>query len=763
MRRGKRTGIFFLAWMAMLLFPPLTKAQPPEKTRVAVFNFGTLNIEASGYGTTVTNMLLSSLQGESSLDLLDRKELETFLSLNDMQQNDNPENMLAIGTRLGMGVIVAGNVQKKGSIIAINCKAVHVEQKKVIFQTQVRTPGDAGILGEVRKLCGMLTTAIAQKTQKQPEETVALGGPINLRKRSGDMRVSLSWENPPGCAASTYDVYRSSSQDGPFVRITRTLQPEYLDVNLERDMTYYYKVCSYDNSGRRSEFSVVIPAEATLTPNPPVILNAEGHARSIKLVWSPNPVKSDDPLKMKGYKLYRAKLEQGPYQEVANLLGRELDMGIAADTTTLDKIFKVAYLDKELADGEEYCYRVTAYNEKNLEGEFSGIIKATTLPVVAGTAVESGLIREVRMKWHPASSPFVKNYMLYRSLADDSDFTKIKKIEVDSRSGDIEYTDKEGLADNTKYNYRITAVDENGNETIPSATATAATRGKPSIPEGLNAKSGMVKKVKLSWDVSSETGIAGYNIYRSSEKTGRFPMIKRIEGRDTDAFTDDGGDSEKLEDNATCYYCITAFNKVDAESDLSKPVEARTKARPAKPSGFRGRDMAVKRAPLAWNLNSEGDIEEYSIFRREGSESGDFSSVGKVDGETGVYVDNNLKDGAIYQYRIQVRDKDKLLSDFSDTISIRTKPCPRKPMDVSGEVRNDKVEISWSPNRENDIDHYVVYEKNWYGREKIAAVKESRFSKEGLPKGKTKTFLVTAVDKDGLESDPCQEILIEAK
>jgi len=62
--------------------------------------------------------------------MLDRKELEAFLSLNDLQQDDRLENVVNIGTRLGLNVIVVGDVEKKGAIILVNCKVVLIEQKK---------------------------------------------------------------------------------------------------------------------------------------------------------------------------------------------------------------------------------------------------------------------------------------------------------------------------------------------------------------------------------------------------------------------------------------------------------------------------------------------------------------------------------------------------------------------------------------------------------------------------------------------------------
>jgi fibronectin type 3 domain-containing protein len=56
-----------------------------------------------------------------------------------------------------------------------------------------------------------------------------------------------------------------------------------------------------------------------------------------------------------------------------------------------------------------------------------------------------------------------------------------------------------------------------------------------------------------------------------------------------------------------------------------------------------------------------------------------------------------------------------------------------------------------------------VYEKRFFGLEKIDTVKTTQFSEAGPVKGKTKTYAVTAVDKDGLESEPSEEIAISGR
>ena len=99
--------------LTVIFLPLHLQAQPTTQVKISIFNFGAVNIEASGYGTTVTNMLTSNLITDPTLAMLDRKELESFLNLNDLQQNDDMDNVIQIGSRLGLDVIVVGTVEMR--------------------------------------------------------------------------------------------------------------------------------------------------------------------------------------------------------------------------------------------------------------------------------------------------------------------------------------------------------------------------------------------------------------------------------------------------------------------------------------------------------------------------------------------------------------------------------------------------------------------------------------------------------------------------
>ena len=167
---GKKISycLFTFLLIITVCHAPIAFAEAIPQVKISVFNFGTLNLDASGYGTSVTNMLINFLGAERSLALLDRKELEAFLNLNDLQQNDDFDNVVNIGTKLGLYVIVVGSVEKKGSIISINCKVINIEQKKAILNTRLRSFGDAGLMNEIRNLSSLIMQTITNMDTKGP-------------------------------------------------------------------------------------------------------------------------------------------------------------------------------------------------------------------------------------------------------------------------------------------------------------------------------------------------------------------------------------------------------------------------------------------------------------------------------------------------------------------------------------------------------------------------------------------------------------------
>jgi TolB-like protein len=146
--------------------PPV--AQPSEKlmesiptedfsvaggpANVAIFHFTPLSMDASHYGITVTNVLINSPGMQQAFLVLPKKDLELFLSANNLQQNDEVDNMVDIGTRLGMNFVIAGTITKRGSTISTSYKIASVAGRGVIHKGQFTSSGEADLIHHIEKM-----------------------------------------------------------------------------------------------------------------------------------------------------------------------------------------------------------------------------------------------------------------------------------------------------------------------------------------------------------------------------------------------------------------------------------------------------------------------------------------------------------------------------------------------------------------------------------------------------------------------------------
>jgi fibronectin type 3 domain-containing protein len=94
--------------------------------------------------------------------------------------------------------------------------------------------------------------------------------------------VDLTWQSTPG--AKSYNVYRSTSANGKFVKIGSSNSHDFRDVDpsLGFSATYFYRISATNQSGEGAQSSQV--KVTTLQPMTGLTASAEGTA--IKISWT---------------------------------------------------------------------------------------------------------------------------------------------------------------------------------------------------------------------------------------------------------------------------------------------------------------------------------------------------------------------------------------------------------------------------------------------------------------------------------------------
>jgi hypothetical protein len=781
MFRQRGIGVLFaIAALAILVFPtispvqaqplPLSKSQPAgslrhspppspphyaqadRRLRIAVYTFNILNLGAAGYDATISNLFMTLLDQHRVLEVMNRKELEDSLRRTGLQQSENVSLVQTVGIRLGLDGIIFGNVKKVGSSIEFEVKFVEVSQGNTLLHRKEKVFGHVALRQKVEEITG----EIAQiASQYQPAHVVVQGEvsfhptqPTGLQARGGCQKVVLTWNPNTESNLVGYKVFRGTTPMGPFAKIASVKKNKSTDEDLENNRTYYYKVQAFNEQGKESPASAVIAAETAPSPFSPIIIDATPLIGGIRICWTTNPRKGDDGTEISGFKIYRATEPEGEYLWVASL-------STESDTGSKLRLKKREYEDSGLEDGAKYYYRLTAFNNRQVESDFSSALEGSTVSKPAGLQATGDMIREIHLHWHASPFSEIKGYRIYRNTAAEGTFQRIGELPSTNKTS---FVDQQNLSDAATYYYRLTLYDDQGRETGLSDIASATTRGKPPTPEGLSAQSGLVKQVKLSWKVRPEKEVEGYCVYWNKVEAGEFQQIDKVKGRENTTFVDKGDRDRPLDDNATYYYMITSYNKVDVNSDPCTVASATTKPRPTAPTGLSAQGGLPARITLAWNQNPETDIKYFHLYRKKAE--GKFKERTKLPPDQSQYEDVKLDHGTIYIYQLQAEDKDKLLSDFSDSAEATTKPLPHPPTGLEVQGVANGFELRWKPNPEPDIVKYKIYLHSFLVDKEIGSTDKTQFTIDSLKPEEEYTVSLTAVDKDGLESQKSEWIKV---
>jgi fibronectin type 3 domain-containing protein len=781
MFRQRGMGVLFaIAALAILIFStispvqaqplPLSKSQPSSslqhspatspphyaqadrRLRVAVYTFNILNLGAAGYDATISNLFMTLLDQHRVLEVMNRKELEDSLRRAGLQQSENVSLVQTVGSRLGLDGIIFGNVKKVGSSIEFEVKFVEVSQGKTLFHRKEKVFGRVALRQKVEEITG----EIAQiATQYQPGSIVVQDEVFpyptqltGLQARGGSQKVVLTWNPNTESNLLGYKVFRGTTPMGPFAKVASVKKNNFTDGDLENNRTYYYKVQAFNQQGKESPASAVIAAETAPSPFSPIIIDATPLIGGIRIRWTTNPRKGDDSTEISGFKIYRATEPEGEYLWVASLSTE------SAKGSKL-RLKKHEYEDSGLEDGAKYYYRLTAFNNRQIESDFSSALEGSTVSKPAALQATGDIIREIHLQWHASPFSEIKGYRIYRNTAAEGTFERIGELKSTNKTS---FVDQQNLSDAITYYYRLTIYDGQGRETGLSDIASAITRGKPPTPEDFSAQSGLVKRVKLSWKVRPEKEVEGYYVYWNKAEAGEFQQIAKVKGRENTKFADKGERVRPLDDNATYYYMITSYNKVDVNSDPCTVASATTKPRPTAPTGLSAQGGLPYRIALAWNQNPEMDIKYFHLYRKKGE--GKFKEKKKLPPDQSQYEDVKLAHGTTYIYQLQTEDKDKLLSDFSDSAEAATKPLPHPPagLEVQGVAKG--FELRWKPNPEPDIVKYKIYRHSFLVDKEIGSTDKTQFTIDSLKPEEEYTVTLTAVDQDGLESKKSEPISV---
>ncbi|MCR9251644.1 MAG: hypothetical protein NXI20_14560 [bacterium] len=416
----------------------------------------------------------------------------------------------------------------------------------------------------------------------------------------------------------------------------------YLD-SLETNNIYYYRIkgiSPFAEIGPPSE--VISGRNRSSFKFSPLFLDADTiSSQRVLLKWS---FPENGMNLLKGFRILRSDNEGVGYQDISGLLSKQ----------------NYSYVDEKPFSGNYYIIEAVSIDDEITRSfpKFTQL-EDNTPPQqpqnLAGKISQEGV---VQLTWDEVPDSDLKGYLIYRKNFDHDEFIRVNSDVVVASS----------FADTIKLNnltesiqYAIRAVDLRYNESLFSkgVKLTKPDLIPPVAPLIQNIQT-QPNGVYLSWINSSSTDVIGYLLYRTIDGEN-WELVNTISAEMPSSIIDKG-----VEDGKRYDYLLVAMDDAGLESEPSDPVSIVFKQIFKKPE-LTGYVDEGKGIFLRWAGNSK-QLLKTKIYR--GRDETSMSLLVTADGQTRELLDQGLRIGNRYYYKIQLVYIDGSTSKFSSTLSL---------------------------------------------------------------------------------------------
>jgi len=250
--------------------------------------------------------------------------------------------------------------------------------------------------------------------------------------------------------------------------------------------------------------------------------------------------------------------------------------------------------------------------------------------------------------------------------------------------------------------------------------------------------------IALKWDVVK--GINGYYIQKFDAKNKKWQTLTTINDPYQTLYVD-----TDLKPSTVYMYRISTFDKSGIPS-LAKEISQKTLPTVMQVIPLEAKPLQKGEIKIVFRPHPNERVQGYKIQKFNDDES-KWENIADLSPRFNVeFIDKNLEDGKIYQYRIIAYTFDNLQSKPSQVIKVSTFPKP--PVVENIKATNNlpkKIILTWSPVK--GAAYYKVYTKSFFDTYKcIKKTKKTSYVDMVNKDGVTKYYKVTAVSKHLTES-----------
>lgn len=351
------------------------------------------------------------------------------------------------------------------------------------------------------------------------------------------------------------------------------------------------------------------------------------------------------------------------------------------DAAPIASVRHLRFTNWGLPNGTAYAYKVAAYN-KGGPGPMSNTASATPLAPPTNLQTISGN-QQVALMWQASAG--ATGYQVLRRAASgpgSHDFTQVAAVAVPS------FIDM-GLANGTKYVYRVRAVAAGGNSSLSWPAWGKPTAPPPPAPASLSATPGN-GSVTLEWPAVA--GATSYRIFRSTNGTFDGPPA--------------GSTSKTTYKitglvNGTAYSFRVSARGASGDGPMS-PIATATPAAPTAPPTGVAATAGNTTISVSWS--AVAGATGYNVYRGT-SANGQSATPVALNVSAPPFVNTGLTNGITYFYKVTaISAAGESVRSSEANATPEAPPAPPNP-DALSAFRLLK-QATWGP-RPGDIDHVM--------------------------------------------------------
>jgi hypothetical protein len=480
--------------------------------------------------------------------------------------------------------------------------------------------------------------------------------------------VDLSWTDNSSNETSFKIERSTNNRTFTEIAMVGANVTTYANIGLTESTKYYYRVRASNSGGDSAYSNTVNVTTLAAVPSAPTNLTATAASSSaVSLRWTDNST-----------------------NETSFKIERSTD-GLAFTEITTVGTNTNTYTDSNgLTESTTYYYRVRASNSGG-DSEYSNTASATTLAAVpaAPTGLDVTVVSssQLNLTWADNATNET-GFKIERSI-DGTNFTEIKTVGANTTA----FSDT-GLAESTKYYYRVYAYNSGGNSAYSNVVNATTPATIPAAPGNLSATAASANQVNLTWEDKSNNETE-FKIERSTDDV-TFTQITTVAANIT-SYQD-----KEVSESTTYYYRVRASNSA-GDSAYSNTTSVTTPATvPIAPDTLIATAASSNAVNLSWADKSNNE----TSFKIERSGDGsNFGDVTTVSANATTYTDSNVTESTTYYYRVRATNSAGD-SGYTNVASVTTPPAAPTNL-IAAAVSSSEIDLAWIDNSSTETEFKI--------------------------------------------------------